>query len=157
MTHYRSTGAFSLVEVTLALGVMSIALVAVFGLLPIGLQTTSNSLEQNGASDILALVCADLRGTPPTAPRGSPATSTQFGIAIPAAGSTATATLYFNTQGQISPSPAAARYRVTVNFPNNGGAPKTATFVHLKATWPALASVTDPVGSAEMFTALDRN
>ena len=149
---------FTLVEVTLALGVAAFSLLAIFSLLPIGLQINQRSVEQTASVDILSAVTADLRATPATNPRGGDAISTQFGISIPLAGGTGTTTLFFNTAGQSATSQQAdSRYRVTVTFVSNGGGSKTATFADLKSTWPAAASIANARGSAEMFAAFDRN
>ena len=56
--------AFSLVEVTLALGIAAFCLIAVFGLMPIGVQTNRNATSQTAATNIMAAVVADLRATP---------------------------------------------------------------------------------------------
>lgn len=149
---------FSLVEVTLALGVAAVSLLVIFSLLPIGLQTNQRSIEQTASVDILSAVAADLRATPVTTPRGGSATSTQFSISIPAAGSTGSTTLFFNSAGQSSASQQLdSRYRMTITFPSNGSGAKTATFADLKVTWPAGAAVANAQGSAEMFAAFDRN
>jgi uncharacterized protein (TIGR02598 family) len=150
--------AFSLVEVTLALGVAAISLLVIFSLLPVGLQTNQRSMEQTASANILSSVAADLRATPVTNPRGGSITSTQFGISIPAAGSTGTTTLFFNSAGQSSNSQQPdSRYRLTVTFASSGGGTKTATLVDLQFTWPAAAVVANAQGSAEMFAAFDRN
>lgn len=149
---------FSLVEVTLALGVAAVSLLIIFSLLPIGLQTNQRSIEQTASADILSVVAADLRATPVTNPRGGPTTSTQFGISIPAAGGTGTTTLFFNSAGQSNSSQQSdSRYRITITFLSNGGGLKTAIFSDLKVTWPAAAAIANAQGSAEMFTAFDRN
>ncbi len=154
----RTRDGFSLVEVTLALGVAAVSMLVIFGLLPIGLQTNQRSIEQTTAADILSSVIADLRATPVTNPRGNGTTSTQFGISIPAAGSAGTTILFFNSAGQSASSQQPdSRYRVTLSFVANGGNPKTATFVDLQLTWPAGAALTNAQGSAEMFAAFDRN
>jgi uncharacterized protein (TIGR02598 family) len=154
----RTRDGFSLVEVTLALGVAAVSMLVIFGLLPIGLQTNQRSIEQTTAADILSSVIADLRATPVTNPRGNGTTSTQFGISIPAAGSASTTILFFNSAGQFASSQQPdSRYRVTLSFVANGGHPKTATFVDLQLTWPAGAALTNAHGSAEMFAAFDRN
>ena len=70
--------AFSLVEVTLALGVAAVALLAILGLLATGSQINRTATEQAASSDILTAVANDLRATPATT-----ATSVQFAIAIP--------------------------------------------------------------------------
>src|SRR5947208_15223628 len=92
-----SRSAFSLVEVTLALGVAAVSLIAIFGLLVTGTQTNHTAVEQSASSDIVTTVAADLRATPKTS-----STSTQFGITIPANPVTAAtgSTLYFNSQGK---------------------------------------------------------
>ena len=91
---------FSLVEVTLALGVAAISFMAIFGLLVTGTQTNHTAIEQSASSDILTAVAVDLRATPRTSPAGSATTSLQFQIPIPAIpvpspGPTPT-TLYFS-------------------------------------------------------------
>ncbi len=58
------TSAFSLVEVTLALGIAAFCLIAVFGLIPVGVQTNRNATSQTAATNIMAAVIADLRATP---------------------------------------------------------------------------------------------
>ena len=154
------TRAFTLVEVTLALGVAAISFLAIFALLPIGVQTNQRSIEQTASADILSSVAADLRATPVTRPRGGAATSTQFAINIPAnpvASSTTLPPIFFNSSGQLVPSAATARYRLTIAFLPNGTGAKTATFATLKVSWPAAATVANAQGSAEMFAAFDRN
>lgn len=151
--------AFSLVEVTLALGVAAISLLGIFALLPVGLQTNRTAIQQTASSDLISAVVADLRATPPTTPLGAAATSQRFQIAIPAnpVGAQTSTTLYFADDGQsattLSPS---SRYRLTVTFLPNSGA-RAATMATLKMTWPAAANVANAEGSAQMFVALDRN
>ena len=155
---HRRDCSFSLVEVTLALGVAAVSLLVIFSLLPIGLQINQRSIEQMASADILSAVAADLRATPVTNPRGNATISTQFGISIPAAGSTGTTILFFNAAGQAATSQQPdSRYRTTVTFVSNGGGAKTATFADLKVTWPAGAAAVNAQGSAEMFAAFDRN
>jgi uncharacterized protein (TIGR02598 family) len=156
----KRPNAFSLVELTLALGVASVSLLAIFALLPVGVKTNQVAIEQNASTDILSAVAADLRATPVTNPRGGAATSPRFGIAIPSnpVGANTTTTLYFTTEGRLATILApASRYRVSVTFLSNGAAARTATFAHLTATWPAPAAPINAEGTAEMFVALDRN
>ena len=63
-TSKSRAAAFSLVEVTLALGVAAFCLLAVLGLLPVGVQTNRNASSQTIASNIIATVVSDLRTTP---------------------------------------------------------------------------------------------
>ena len=98
----RRVHAFSLVEVTLALGVAAFCLLAVFGLIPVGLQTNRNSTSQTGATNIIADVVADLRGTPRCSGQSS-----QFFITLgtgPGCPQTVLPqpiTLYFDTTGEF--------------------------------------------------------
>ena len=58
--------AFSLVEVTLAIGIVSFALVAVLGLLPVGLRSVKNANEQAGAANVLNAIADSLRAATST-------------------------------------------------------------------------------------------
>jgi uncharacterized protein (TIGR02598 family) len=156
---FRTRNAFSLVEVTLALGVAAFSLLVIYSLLPVGLQTNRRAIEQTASVDILSAVAADLRATPVTTPRGNATTSPQFGINIPAAGNAGTTTLFFNGTDQFAKSQQPdSRYRVTMRFvSSSGGGSKTATLADVRVTWPAGASITNAQGTAEMFAAFDRN
>lgn len=172
-TRAGKRGGFSLVEVTLALGVATVSLLAIFALLPLGLRTNQVAIERRAATDVLSTVIGDLRATPVTNPRGSPTTSPRFAISIPAnpVSNVTAVTLFFNAEGQCSTDlegstkpdgsswapPLQARYRATITFAPNGAGARTATFVNLKATWPAPAPLAHAAGSAELFLALDRN
>ncbi|MFZ4774931.1 MAG: hypothetical protein ACOYM3_06200 [Terrimicrobiaceae bacterium] len=59
--HLFTSSAFSLVEVTLAIGVASFALIAVLGLLPVGLKSVKNANEQAAAANVLNAVACSLR------------------------------------------------------------------------------------------------
>ncbi|PYL54700.1 MAG: hypothetical protein DMF33_00490 [Verrucomicrobia bacterium] len=59
----RSATAFSLVELTLALGIAAFCLITLFGLLPVGVQTNRNATSQTAATNILTDVIADIRAT----------------------------------------------------------------------------------------------
>src|SRR5437773_859157 len=86
------TSAFSLVELSLALGIAAFCLIAVFGMLPVAALTNRNATSQTTATNIMSAVIADLRATPRTN-----TTSLQF--AIPIGTNT---TRYFNSQAQCS-------------------------------------------------------
>lgn len=55
---------FSLVEVTMALGLMSFCLVAMLGMLPVGLKQARLSTDQVGAMQVLAAVQNDFQYMP---------------------------------------------------------------------------------------------
>src|SRR5437867_6168360 len=103
----RSTAAFSLVEVTLALGVAAFCLIAVFGLIPVGVQTNRNATSQTAATNIMAAVVADLRATPK-----ANITSTEFGITFGT-----NAMRYFDGTGQFTTLLSAnSRYQLNVTW-----------------------------------------
>jgi Tfp pilus assembly protein PilV len=168
MRHDHTAG-FSLVEVALALGIAAIALVAIIGLIPVGLNNNQTSSGQTAAAGIAAAVVADLRATPvavPPAPKKSP----RYQLPLPASGN-ATHALFLKEDGSgvgavdadIDPSQD-PRYRVTLSITAPGSATqKGATIVRVLITWPAVADPQAAVaptkfsGSYEVLTALNRN
>ena len=164
MRKLRATAAFSLVEVTLALGIAAFCLLAVFGLVPGGVRTNRNATSQTAATNIMAAVIADLRATPTT--------SMQFAITFGPNGTSTTR--YFDSQAQCScdsaglqkPNPLTGdcslswspalqpRYRLTITWNGSSGL----RFGDLKVTWPAAAdpATITPSGSVEMLAAFDR-
>jgi uncharacterized protein (TIGR02598 family) len=136
--------AFSLVEVTLALGIAAFCLIAVFGLMPVGVQTNRNATSQTAATNIVAAVVADLRATPATS-----TTSTQFAITFGT-----NARLYFDGAGQYSTSLGSdSRYQLNVTWSGS----TALRYADLKVTWPAAATPANASGSVETFAAFDRN
>lgn len=57
--------AFSLVEVTIALGILGFVILAVVGLLSVGLKSNQVSIEETRAALLLTMLEADLRNTHP--------------------------------------------------------------------------------------------
>ena len=140
------TGGFSLAELTLAVGIAAFCLIAVFSLVPVGVQTNRNATSQMTATSVVAAVVADLRATP----KGT-GTSSQFAITFGT-----DKTLYFDSAGQASTSLGAdSRYRLRITW--NGSA--ELRYADLKVTWPAPVdpAATAPSGSVEIFAAFDRN
>lgn len=138
---------FSLVEVTIALGVVAVCLVGIFGLLPTGLKTNRASNEQIAAIELAGAVDADLRSTPKT--------STQSAVfAIPLATG---ATVYVKQDGTVGMQ-AASRWRVEVILNTPAGGSKSATSGRILVSWPAQQDdLTKAEGSEIVFIALDRS
>ncbi len=166
-TPHRTPQAFSLVEVTLALGIAVFCLVVVFGLLTVGINTSSLSVEQTNASNLLAAVASDLRTAPNTFPKGSVAATTYvYQLSVPAAGTTASTsptTLYLDLDGRyisstISTNPQfdiRSRYQLNVWFTPGTG--RNATLARVVLSWPASVSLANASGTVETMVALDRN
>jgi len=139
----RSIAAFSLVEVTLALGIAAFCLISVFGLIPIAVQTNRNATSQTAATNVIASVIADMRAT-------TASTSPQYAITFGTA-----KTLYFDGAGQFTTLLGGnSRYRVDVTFP---ASPSGLSYAAIKVIWPAAATAANASGSAEMFAAFNRN
>jgi uncharacterized protein (TIGR02598 family) len=155
MTRFqRRRAGFSLVEVTLALGVAGFCLLAVFALLPMGVQTNQTAFSQTAATTILSDVAADMRAA------GVAATTTQYGITFGT-----TKAICFDSQGGFTdcttaPPQSTARYRALITFPTLSQNPTYATCANIKITWPAIVDPTKtgatPAGSIETVAAFDR-
>jgi len=173
---------FSLVEVTLALGVAAFCLIAVFGLLPVGLNSNQTSINQTAAASLARGIISDLRATTRTTPASSQK-SPQYKITVPSTGST-TSTIFLkqdttaagaeNTDADPGTNPL---YRATVVFTvppartNYFGAVSSSAtqgatgmvLARVLITWPALADKSASSaprffsGSYEVSVALDRN
>ena len=130
---------------------MTFCLVAIFGLLPIGLTTSRNAIGQSTAADILYATFSDLRATPRTS-----TTSPQFNIDF---ASSASQTFYFDVTGNLTTVTDRQIYRLTIKFLTNPAGNYAATFADVSITWPAAAdpSITTPAGSVESFAAFDRH
>ena len=146
-SRYKPTG-LSLVELTLALGVAALCLIAVFGLMPVGVQTNRNATSQTRATNIAAAVVADLRGTPK-----ANSTSAQFGVTFGTP-----RTLYFDSSGQFTTLlGASSQYQLNITWNITGGCSVRLPCADIKITWPAPASPASASGSVEMLAAFDRN
>jgi uncharacterized protein (TIGR02598 family) len=139
---------FSLVEVTLALGVAAFCLVTIFALLPGALNVQSASIGETGAAAVASMIEGDLRATP-----SGTVSSPELSILI---GTTSTA--YFSTEGEPSAAiTAQSRYRATITFPANAAGARGATFATVTVSWPAAAALSQAAGRRSSFVALDRN
>jgi uncharacterized protein (TIGR02598 family) len=138
------TSGFSLVEVTLALGIAAFCLIAVFGLMPVGMQTNRNATSRTAATSIMTAVMGDLRATPK-----ANTTSAQFGITFGT-----NTTLYFDGTGQFTTSLGTnSRYQLNLTWSGSTGL----RYADVKVTWPAAATPANASGSTEILAAFDRN
>ena len=135
---------FSLVEVTLALGICSVCLVTVIGLMPVGINTNHNSLEQTAAAAVAREVVGDLWGVSSTAvatavTQGTKMQTQRYQIPLPgtttAASTVPADTLFLAENGTISNSAATARYRVDIAYGASTSVNQPAA-VLVVVTWP---------------------
>jgi len=176
-TPRHSRHGFSLVEVTLALGVAAVCLLAIFGLLPIGLNSNQASVEQTTAASLTRSIVSDLRSTPVAT--GTAAVSPTYQITFPLTTSTNSVshTVWLDewgaqvgvtdstaTAAQVAAKTSSPKYRafITLTPPATTSA-KSATFVRTVISWPAFSDPTpntnpkNAAGTYETVTALDRN
>lgn len=170
-TLFSSPFAFSLIEVTLALGVAGFCLVTIMGLLPLGLNSNQNTLEQTLAASVASQIYSDLRVTPLTS--GS---SPRYQITIPAPTTTGTTAitalakpLYVTADGSLATSSSnIQRFQVNISFispslpgqfsssSTSGRPPGQSTLVRILVTWPPVASPANATGAFEAIDSLDR-
>ncbi len=127
--------AFSLVEVVLALSIATFGILVIIALLPVGMQSVKDSLEETTAVNVLSEVIADRQATPfstistlyhlPAMTNGMLQTSNFFGL---------------TDDNAYTSQMTRARYRIdyTVTPPANGSFnPYQA---NLKVSWPAAST-----------------
>jgi uncharacterized protein (TIGR02598 family) len=140
----ESIAAFSLVEVVLAMGIVSFALIIMFALLPIGLKSNTDSMGESQGVNLLQSLIADRQST------AYSNYSTVYNLpALTNVTSQLAGTLYVMEDGvTTNAQPTAARYCVnyTVYPPTNTYACATNTpvtgpplpvSVNFRVSWPA--------------------
>jgi uncharacterized protein (TIGR02598 family) len=163
--------AFTLIEVSLAVGVASFCLLTVLGLVPVGLAANQNAAQQTTAAGIATAISADLRGTPVAA-----GTTSRFQIPVPTQGNNGMSTVFFSQDGTPAPGSAVnsgpvasgsnpSLYQATVTFNYDPNSSQKVFKVWILVTWPALAgaAASQPAmpstfqGSYETATVLNCN
>jgi uncharacterized protein (TIGR02598 family) len=138
---------FSLVEVTLALGVAAFCLLSIFALLPAGLSSNQAAIQETSAGNLMSSIVADLRATP-----AGNATSPIYNVPLAGDG-----TLYLNDDGQSSPSVTAkSHFRCTITSLSPPG--NRATCLRISISWPASAdpNTGKPLGRFDSYIAIDQ-
>lgn len=131
---------FSLVEVTLALGICAFCLLVLIGLLPVGLASNRQSVEQTVAGNIAATIASDLQSTP----LDQTTSSLGFNLPVNASAASGIQTMFFseagNSTGTASQAAVAvSRFRASVSMTPPAGGGKGAVSVWIMVTWPAAA------------------
>lgn len=170
-----SPSGFSLIEVTIALGIATFCLVALFALLPIGLNTNRDTIEQTVATSIAANIASDIRASlqaqaeakknpSVTAPNGDQ--SVNYKVKLPfnangtqnvSAGDKWEAGFDEGLQYITSPADINARYRAIVQYyPDTTNGQKSVS-ARILVSWPAsvdpLQAGKTPSGSVDTVTA----
>ena len=138
-----SITAFSLVEVVLAMGIVSFALIIMFALLPIGLKSNIDSMGESQGVNLLQALIADRQST------AFSNYSTFYNLpALTNVTTQMTGTLYINEDFTTNPLPVTARYCVNytvypatntysgaTNAPVTG--PPLPVSINFRVSWPA--------------------
>jgi len=160
----RETAAFSLVEITLALGVAAFCFVAILGLLAVGLKTQQASVQQTTANEVISQIAQDLRAAV-RLPPGQ--VSKQFGLKGYWATVGIPDWLYFTNEGEQSVGsvvnqgtvPTDAGFVAVINYrlpPSD-----TTSLADIVVSWPAAAvnpstGTGTPAGSVETSVSINR-
>lgn len=139
--------AFSLVEVTLAIGIAAFCLLAVFSLLPVGANSNRDSVSTTQAASLTAALVADLRGTK--------VGDASYVYSLKPDTATADSIIYLKEDGSKVAAAADADYRALVTLVPPASGVIAPTGVRVVISWPAMA--TNQANTFETVTALDRN
>jgi uncharacterized protein (TIGR02598 family) len=155
----NSDTAFSLVEVTLALGVAAFCLIAVLGLIPTGVKTQQTSIDQGIANGIITQIVGDLRAAFRKPGNGN---SSQLGIELKKfpPGQVQKYTpdpIYFAIDGTQENGSATAAFRATITYYSTSTTDATTTLASITISWPApQTDLTRVAGSVQTLAVIDR-
>jgi uncharacterized protein (TIGR02598 family) len=164
MKNFRFANGFSLVEVTLALGVAAFCLVGILGMLPVGLKTQQAGVQQTTANAIISQILGDLRADvrlPPGQQGKSQESTAGLGLHGHWAAVATPDTLYFTNEGRktgslnaaTAPADAAFRATITYRLPPTD----TTSLASITISWPAAQNdLTKVAGSVETLIAVNR-
>jgi uncharacterized protein (TIGR02598 family) len=134
--------AFSLLEVVIALGVVTVGIVAILGVVPTALQTGHSAQDETRAAHIAQSVFGSLVANAPSQFTAVPLPPTSVSVDLTASSSPTSPTLYADNDGNLVPNSTNAAYAVFV-YTNNSVPgftdPGTANLVTVRVAWPANA------------------
>ena len=145
----KKSRAFTLVEAVVALGVISFSLVAVVNVLPAGLESQKQAVDQSFGTHVLGRVTEGLRGVRRNSTGGLEFLAPVRSVNV----SPGQTTLFLQGNGELSNNPSRAVGKVVINqLARNGNLQP----VHVSIAWPARAEYnagawTKSEGSASTF------
>jgi prepilin-type N-terminal cleavage/methylation domain-containing protein len=164
---HSSADGFSLVELVIALAVISVTFIGIIGLLGLGLVNDENSSQQTGATNIADSIIADMRSTPSYSTSGK---SPRFGITIPTTATTSptplasgttglvTSVLYFDSGsnfiqlgGALPGNAAYGAHVYAVEISPFSDSSRASYLVRVVVLWPA-AATTAPAGNLDVIS-----
>jgi len=159
------TAAFSLVEIVIALGVAAFCLIAVMGMLPIGLKTQQASIKQTTANSIISQVLSKLRAATRVPPGQEDRTDSKWLLHPHTGGGPwdpTPDTLFFTNEGNSVGSALTTDsiYRATINYYAPPDPAYTTSLANITVSWPPQFDPTNPTsalaGKVETFVAINR-
>jgi len=154
--------AFSLVEVTLALGVAAFSLLLLFGLLPVALKAQQASIHQTTANKILSEIVSDMRAAVRIHGNGN-GNSGNFLLHLPPTSGNPwqpsmqlPSTAYFTNEGNYQQGLAGSVFTANVYYRATNAANTTA-LTHIIVSWPSQQTdLTMVAGSVETVININR-
>jgi type II secretory pathway pseudopilin PulG len=154
--------AFSLVEVTLALGVAALSLLVLFALLPVALKAQQASIHQTTANKILSEIVGDMRAAVRIHGNGN-GNSGNFLLHIPPTSGNPwqpsaqlPSTAYFTNEGNYQQGSAGAVFTARVYYRATNTA-NTIALTHIIVSWPSQQTdLTMVAGSVETVININR-
>ena len=143
---------FSLVEVTVAMGIAAFTLVAIFGLLPVGMSSSEAAIHQTLATGLITSVLEDLRST-----QSGAVESDLYKIPLPTDSTVPPSTpfvRFVNEAGGVSAvsgPDSVFLMRITFVAAQHAAAPAQAI---LEVIWPAAADPLTAKGKVKIFSAI---
>ena len=159
--HLHETAAFSLVEVTLAMGIAAFCLITIMALLPVTLKTQQAGIQQTTANTICSQIVADLSAAQRLPPGQQ---SKQFDLRGHWAEAGTPDVLFFAKDGTFMPgstnqtnAPADSVFRATITYLQPPV--ETTSLADITVSWPAQVNPSAggvPAGKVETFAAINR-
>jgi uncharacterized protein (TIGR02598 family) len=140
--HSAGTRSFSLLEVVIALGVITVGVVGVLAVFPTALQTGHSAQDETRAAHIAQSVFGSLVAGATSQFNNAGLPPTPVSIDLTASSSPTSPTLYADNDGNLIPNSTNAAYAIFV-YTNNSVPgftdPGTANLVTVRVAWPANA------------------
>ncbi len=159
------TDAFSLVEIVIALGVAAFCLLAVMGMLPIGLKTQQASVKQTTANSIISQIEGKLRSATRVPPGQEDRTDSKWLLHPHTGGGPwdpTPDTLFFTNEGNSVGSAITSDsiYRATITYFQPPTPGYSTSLADITVSWPPQFDPTNPasvlLGKVETFIAINR-
>lgn len=138
---------FSLVEVVMALGIFSFALVVMLSLLPAGLKMDQRSEDESFAVNALSAIIGDRTA--------SSVTNKSTIYQLPALTQTNAVTTLYLSENYTLTNQTSALYQVQATYLTPASGSLSPYLIHFRVTWPAASKAT-PRGSLETISAISQ-